>query len=408
MKKIIIVLLSVFLLAGIFCCGDMPGDDGGTATYTVTFESRGGSSVSSVTAVSLGASITEPAAPTKSGYTFSGWYTEEGLTNEWDFTSDTVTSNLTLYAGWCNVYAACMNMSNQIFLWSNGILSNITDGTYIAGPKSIYVNDGDIYICGFENNAGGIAIAKYWKNGVAVPLTDGTYNAQATSIIVSGTDVYVSGYEKNASDVDIAKYWKNGTAVELNDGTFNAQALDLSVSGSDVFIGGYEGAGTGFAVAKYWKNNSSGAVALTDGSRTALVNSIKIGDTDVYCGGTESDGATGSIAKYWKNSSENILPGTFNFSEVYSIILNSGNVYSAGVGSDGSTATALYWKNTSAPVVLPDGFAATEIFIYRDDIYISGYKQTSDPAIYARYWLNGEKIEIGDDIAAMSIFVTDE
>jgi uncharacterized repeat protein (TIGR02543 family) len=41
-----------------------------------------------------------PTAPTKSGYTFEGWYKEATLTNAWDFETDTVTEDITLYAKW--------------------------------------------------------------------------------------------------------------------------------------------------------------------------------------------------------------------------------------------------------------------------------------------------------------------
>lgn len=43
---------------------------------------------------------TLPADPAKSGYTFGGWYKEESCTNKWNFTTDTVTADRTLYAKW--------------------------------------------------------------------------------------------------------------------------------------------------------------------------------------------------------------------------------------------------------------------------------------------------------------------
>ena len=70
-------------------------------TYTVTFDSQGGSKVDSQT-VSHGGTVTEPTAPTYKGYTFGGWYTEAGCTTEYDFTT-AVTESLTLYAKWKDV-----------------------------------------------------------------------------------------------------------------------------------------------------------------------------------------------------------------------------------------------------------------------------------------------------------------
>ena len=68
--------------------------------YTIAFESNGGSAVSVVTAT-YGSKITAPAAPTRAGYLFGGWFKDEGLTNAWSFTEDTVPlGGTTLYAKW--------------------------------------------------------------------------------------------------------------------------------------------------------------------------------------------------------------------------------------------------------------------------------------------------------------------
>lgn len=66
--------------------------------YVVSYDSNGGTAVESET-VEAGAKATEPSpAPTKEGYTLDGWYTS--AIEEWDFTTDTVESNMTLYAKW--------------------------------------------------------------------------------------------------------------------------------------------------------------------------------------------------------------------------------------------------------------------------------------------------------------------
>ena len=69
-------------------------------TYTVSFNTQGGSTVPAQT-VSHGEKATEPdPAPVLAGHTLEGWYKEEACTNLWDFDNDTVTENITLYAGW--------------------------------------------------------------------------------------------------------------------------------------------------------------------------------------------------------------------------------------------------------------------------------------------------------------------
>lgn len=68
------------------------------SNYIVSFESNGGTSVTSKT-VNSGSTVSQPTDPTKSGYTFAGWYSDSNLTNSFLF-STAVTSNLTLYAKW--------------------------------------------------------------------------------------------------------------------------------------------------------------------------------------------------------------------------------------------------------------------------------------------------------------------
>lgn len=76
--------------------------ENGTVTKdvcTVIFDSQGGSAVSSII-VTLGEKVTKPSNPTKSGYTFDGWYKERSCTTAWNFDTDIVTGNITLYAKW--------------------------------------------------------------------------------------------------------------------------------------------------------------------------------------------------------------------------------------------------------------------------------------------------------------------
>lgn len=73
-------------------------DEEPTPTYTVTFDANGGSEVADQV-VEEGQTIAEPEEPTREGYTFAGWFTDEALTQEYDFTA-TVSGNMTLYAKW--------------------------------------------------------------------------------------------------------------------------------------------------------------------------------------------------------------------------------------------------------------------------------------------------------------------
>ena len=85
------------ILGMVIACGG-----GGHDEYTVRFEANGGYPAPQSQTVSSGGYITEPAPMTKTGYGFVDWYKEETFINLWNFTTDVVTGNITLYAKWDN------------------------------------------------------------------------------------------------------------------------------------------------------------------------------------------------------------------------------------------------------------------------------------------------------------------
>ena len=68
---------------------------------TVTFDSNQGTAVDSQL-VAVGDKVVKPADPTKKGYTFSGWFTDQDCTDAYDFGADVdgTQPEFTLYAGW--------------------------------------------------------------------------------------------------------------------------------------------------------------------------------------------------------------------------------------------------------------------------------------------------------------------
>lgn len=96
-------------------------------TYIVTFNTDGGSEVSSQT-VNYNGTVATPEEPTKAGYTFAGWYTDAGCTTEYNFATS-VTGNITLYAKWT--------------------VEVITDWAALSEKLSSATTDvGDIYVSG--------------------------------------------------------------------------------------------------------------------------------------------------------------------------------------------------------------------------------------------------------------------
>ncbi|MDO9628602.1 MAG: InlB B-repeat-containing protein, partial [Acholeplasmataceae bacterium] len=99
-------------------------------TYTVTFDSNGGSAISAITDIAKDSTITAPTAPTRTNYVFAGWFKESSLTNAWDFATDKVTANITLYAKWDAAGPTDQQAVDATFDWLNiGNISALTNSS---------------------------------------------------------------------------------------------------------------------------------------------------------------------------------------------------------------------------------------------------------------------------------------
>ena len=101
-------------------------------TYTVSFNSQGGSVVDSQN-VKSGETATEPTTvPTRAGFDFGGWYTNADCTTEYDF-STPVTGNLILYAKWTlNTYTVTINAGENMSLSSGNANQSDLSGAMTA------------------------------------------------------------------------------------------------------------------------------------------------------------------------------------------------------------------------------------------------------------------------------------
>ena len=106
-KKLVFILTAIVLcLCFVFsACGEAGGKDKGDDAsddtyYTVTFDSQGGSAVDSQK-VFAGNPAVLPSSPTRSDDIFLGWFRSASESAaQWNFSSDRVNENVTLYAHW--------------------------------------------------------------------------------------------------------------------------------------------------------------------------------------------------------------------------------------------------------------------------------------------------------------------
>lgn len=114
----------------------------------VSFDSNGGSSVASIQMQSGGngaVAATEPTDPTRAGYTFAGWFTDQALTQPYDW-SKLVTVSMTLYAKWLDSSVPTVTVTFDSNGGSEVPSQTISQGGYVGEPATPvldgYVFDG--------------------------------------------------------------------------------------------------------------------------------------------------------------------------------------------------------------------------------------------------------------------------
>ena len=138
--------------------------------YTVKFDLQDSSlvAINPVTDVTHGAKVAAPPAPTKTGYTFGGWYREPTCATKFKFSDeqnpDTVTSNITLYAKW-SINQYNVTFDNQ----GHGIQPPTQKVNHGAKAK----NPGDLVEQGYRFEG--------WYTDLANENSRYTFNDQVTS-----------------------------------------------------------------------------------------------------------------------------------------------------------------------------------------------------------------------------------
>ena len=139
--------------------------------YDVTFNSMGGSAVNPQS-VLRDEKVAMPAAPTLPSYNFGGWYKDAACTVMWNFSTDVVTSDITLYAKWTSSDPPISAEVPTITVHPQG--GTVTVGTTHSLTVSADVSDGGTL--SYQWYVGGIAIS-----GAIGTLFDAPIDAVGTS-----------------------------------------------------------------------------------------------------------------------------------------------------------------------------------------------------------------------------------
>jgi len=218
-------------------------------SYTVTFNSNGGSNIATQT-VNSGGTATRPANPSLSGYAFDNWYSNEGLTIVYNF-STPVTGNITLYAKWTEVPPGSFIVTFK----SNGE-SNFSDQIVVSGGTA--VRPGNLALSGyiFDNWYSDESLSTVYN--FSRPVT-GNITLYAKWMPITYTIIY----GKNATDA-------TGT-MENSSHTYD---IDKKLNNNAFTRTGYTFSG--------WAKTSTGAVEFTDGQSVKNLAAVAGGTVTLY------------------------------------------------------------------------------------------------------------------------------
>ena len=164
-------------------------------TYTVAFDTSGGSAVGPVT-VDAGSTVTKPADPMKSGHNFGGWYKDSTLQTPWDFANGTVTADTTLYAKWtANPPAPSYDNSDPTYAVSAPAAEN---GSVTVSPRN--ASAGSTVTITVKPDSGYVleTISVTDKNGNDLKLTDKGNGKYTFTMPTSKVEIKVTFMEDNS------------------------------------------------------------------------------------------------------------------------------------------------------------------------------------------------------------------
>ena len=199
------------------------GDEKPDETYTVTFDIQGhGTALEEYfryTEIKKGSTINSPTSPQEEGYTFTGWYKDADCTILWDFATDIVTSDTTLYAGWKAIDDK--PFIGDVLPEDIPVDGKIPDGLWIAGVKDYYTYTGiaikpevRVYDSNRLLKAGQDYNISYKNN---IKANDASKESTAPAVIIKGKGNY-AGTEKETFKI---------LSLDLNDTSIIAEDMTV-------------------------------------------------------------------------------------------------------------------------------------------------------------------------------------
>lgn len=146
-KKIMLALFSVLLVVCVVALAACK------PTVTISFETDGGTAIEAIQA-KAGEDISSrlPADPTKDGYVFGGWYTDEARTQKASLPSVMPDADTTYYAKWTQLYTLTLDLNGGT-LSTTSLTLFAGDNVYDAVKDLVPTKDGVEFGAWFNGNS---------------------------------------------------------------------------------------------------------------------------------------------------------------------------------------------------------------------------------------------------------------
>ena len=198
--------------------------EGGVTTYTVSFNSNGGSAVSSQR-VKAGECAIYPDVPAKAGMNFGYWYSDSGLTEAYNF-DDPVNSNFTLYASWVSPETHKHTVTFDYGDGETAVTVDIYEGERVSKPETPtrtnhvfdnwYTSSGFTHLFNFSIPiTGPVTIYAKWNI---------LYTVQFNADRPAGLDTAVG----STGGTTETQSFVGGTAQDLRNNTFTCRGHDFA------------------------------------------------------------------------------------------------------------------------------------------------------------------------------------
>ena len=193
MKRVLFLLITVLAITVVVISCKKDKEN----VYTVTFYSNDGSEVVAQT-IAEGEKAAEPQPePTREGYFFGGWYIDNpAFTNKWNFDTDVVTKNITLYAKWCTVklletityYSYRYDETSDRYKFEYDEQNRITKiSEYSNYTKTLTYEGDDLVRVVTSDNNGNVEMYEYTKSGNTITHI---FTYSGSTYIPSFTNIY--------------------------------------------------------------------------------------------------------------------------------------------------------------------------------------------------------------------------